>query len=72
MAVRGDSAGAGDVLDGQAGDGKIGGRVSVEVAAVVVLFDEDTVPGVVRIDAAYWGYLGGLAYLLMDSRVMPE
>jgi hypothetical protein len=43
-AVRGDGAGAGDVLDGQVGDGDARGWVAVEVAAVVVLFDEDAVP----------------------------
>lgn len=44
VAVLGDGAGARDVLDSQAGDGEIRGGVSVEVTAVVVLFDEDTVP----------------------------
>jgi hypothetical protein len=43
-AARGDPARAGDVFDGQVGDGDSGGRVAVEVATVVVLFDEDAVP----------------------------
>jgi hypothetical protein len=33
-----------DVLHGQVGDGDAGRRVALEIAAVVVLFDEDTVP----------------------------
>ena len=42
---RGDSAGAGDVLDGEVGDGDAAGGVALQVTAVVVLLDEDTVPG---------------------------
>jgi hypothetical protein len=39
-----DSATATDVLNGQIGDGDAGCRAALEIAAVVVLFDEDTVP----------------------------
>lgn len=42
---RGDSAGAGDVLDGEVGDGDSAGGVTLQVTAIVVLLDEDTVPG---------------------------
>ena len=73
VAVRGNGAGAGDVLNSQAGDGEVGGWVSVEVAAVVVLFDQDTVPVLVRLMRFIRGVsVGWLAYLLMESRVMPE
>lgn len=38
------SATATDVLDSQVGYGDAGRRAALEIAAVVVLFDEDTVP----------------------------
>lgn len=37
--------GAGDTVHGEVGDGDAGGRVAVEVTAIVVLLDEDTVLG---------------------------
>ncbi len=62
VAVRGNGAGARDVLNSQAGDGEVGGWVSVEVAAVVVLFDQNTVPVLVRLMRFI-----GLAGLLVDG-----
>lgn len=43
VSIRVDSAGAGDVLDGEVGDGDTRGHLTVEVTAVVVLLNEDTI-----------------------------
>ena len=44
VAVRGDTSGSGDVLDGKVGNRDAAGWVAVKVAAIVVLLNENAVP----------------------------
>jgi hypothetical protein len=45
VSIRVDSAGAGDVLNGEVGDGDARCHLAVEITAVVVLLNEDTIAG---------------------------
>ena len=45
VSVRVNGAGAGDVLNSEVGDGDARGHLAVEIAAVIVLFNEDTIAG---------------------------
>ena len=68
----GDGASAGNARDSEVGDGDTAGRGALQVTALVVLLNQDTVPmrwSVGRFGNKWECYL---AYLAMEERVMPE